>query len=262
MDESEREELEAESAARVAADDWGPDALAVHRALLRAAPGDEAEAVLAARCLVQLGRLSEAGELLRAVLAANPANTVARNWRDTVDRRVACRREAAELLEAGRLHAVLDQAKEREHRFELQIEGRRLLAEREGDLAAWCALGGAQRRAQERSGARHTYGVALRRDARPATNAGAFVGLAALERDEGHLAAARELAQSVLRVDRRDAGALLVLAAVYQDLAETHGRRDLLPPARELLRRAYAISDGDAKVKRAFHRQESLERGA
>jgi hypothetical protein len=140
------------------AEEWGTAALSVNQRLFDLMPDDEAAAVRLARCYRGLGRLDEAAATLVRTLAAHADYHVARSQLKKTMRRRDARHRAEALLARGLtvLFAELEAAKRSERDHDFQVEGRRLIARRERSIEAACALGAAQRRAQDVDGAQNT----------------------------------------------------------------------------------------------------------
>lgn len=240
--------------------EWGAQALAANEALLAADPADESAAVRMGRCLRATGRLDEAAACYVGVAAQDRGNTVARSQlRATITLRKSRQRaEAIDAEGAGALREALDAARDAGRDFGLQVEGRRLIAEREATPAAVCALGAAQRRGADPDGARNTYRWALELDDDPASNPAAFTGLAAVLRDGGQWGEAEDLLEQVLAVRPDDRFARLALAAVYMDVAERRGDQGRLELSRRLLKALWAQGARDDGVAAAFARLRSL----
>lgn len=255
------DDLRAKANAMQERGEWGAAALAVYDAILAANPNDEAAVVGRARCLRALGRLEESLSALEALSRAQPDNGVAKSQADKTRRRLRAREQAEQLLadDPGKLFDALERAKHQEHKYDFQIEGRRLLARRDRTSEAACALGAAQRRGRDLEGALNTYRWAWRQDDSPSSNAMAHVGLAAVLRELGQLSDAEKILRGVRAVDRRNHYAGVTLAAVLMDRVEKQGQREKLAEAEQLLAAAWAAGTRDGAIKAAYGRLRSLE---
>jgi tetratricopeptide (TPR) repeat protein len=255
------DDLHAKASAMQERGEWGAPALTVYDAILAANPDDEAATVGRARCLRALGRLEESLAALEALSRARPENGVARSQAAKTRRRLRAKERAEQLLadDPAKLFDALERAKREEHKYDFQIEGRRLLARRDRTSKAACALGAAQRRGRDLEGALNTYRWAWQQDDSPTSNAIAHVGLAAVLRDVGQLSDAERILRGVRDADRRNHYAGITLAAVLMDRVENQGHREKLAEAKQLLDAAWVAGTRGVVIDAAYGRLRSLE---
>jgi tetratricopeptide (TPR) repeat protein len=209
------------------------------------------------RCLVALERYEDAQASFEQALQLQPGQQVARSQLDKLRRRHNARAAAERLLAESpeTLFDRVEMAKNSESQLDFQVEGRRLLAQRDSrNPATVCALGAAQRRAGDPHGALNTYREALRLDGDVRTNPMGHIGLAAVLRNLKRLADARGIYHSVLDAHPQHEHALLGLAAVRMDDHEQRADPEALSDAKRLLDRLWASGRQSPPVRAAYNR--------
>jgi tetratricopeptide (TPR) repeat protein len=138
----------------------GEATLSMVETLIAREPGEVGWRIAAERCLVALGRYDEARKALDGALALDPRSGVVTSRRARLERLLRIREHARRLLAESpeRLRAALRDTHDDATQSDFQVVGCQLLAALDPtDVRALCALGGAQRRAQEPRVALDTY---------------------------------------------------------------------------------------------------------
>jgi tetratricopeptide (TPR) repeat protein len=253
--------LRADADAAIEHGDLSTRTLVLLEALIEQCPTEIAWPNARGRCLVALGRFEEAEQAFLNAGADGSSNPVATSQLKKLRRRMRQRERAERLLATspGALLAAVADAKRRGSDADFEVEGRRLLARRDPEnVAAVCALGAAQRRAQDHEGALNTYHFAMTLNHAPHTAAMARVGLAAVLRDLDRRPDAHRLCTEVLTTNPNNRHALLGLAALHLDTADADRDTSALAEAKRLLDKVWSLGERSSELKDAYHRYDAL----
>jgi tetratricopeptide (TPR) repeat protein len=201
-----------------------------------------------------------AWDLLRRAGGNDGLSAIARSRSAKLKRRLEDRSRASDLVSRGDevTRAAVAQA-ERDGRYGLVIEVRRLQVDAHRDAHSLAALGSALRRGGELDEAATVLQWAIGLDPSDETNRAAYVAKGALLREAGDLREARALLERLHRRNPGDAYAASALAAVYLDYVEGHGMLALLEPAERLIKVAYAQLDR-AEIRNLYRRFDAVKR--
>ncbi len=259
--EPERDELQTRAEELQEKGDWGAEALDVNRQALAVHPNDVDTRTRLARCLVAAGQPCEAVEHFSAALELDPGEPNIEQFRRDASRDCKAMIEIERLETEGGLEAVTeaaDEAGDSERDLRFAVLARQFVAERDptaASIGAWATTVGEHR---EFYVAESLFERSLELDPSPQTNAATIIGLAAMRRQQHREAETRELCAQILAIDPQNKGALVELAELELELAESEHSHEHLQRANEHADKAWLAGNQGEDMQRLYRRMEQV----